>query len=127
MMFCKLVRKDGDRYYSFNRPPGFDGSIEYKVGEPTYPKYGKLFVFDTPDSARKFLKSIGQRPIDDGTETCLFLCGCDNAQRGTYMSYNNEYQRFWETINSLWMNGINVPAGTYFADSLTLLEEISIV
>lgn len=98
--------------------------LEYDIGKTTYPKLGKIFVFDTRKNAREFIKrervvvGIILKVLVVGNVTKAFVRGFINPTWATCSD-------FWNTIHmkESIFTVFNVPPGTYYADAVTPIEK----
>ena len=90
-------------------------TLVYKQDEPTYPKTGKLFAFDTAEHAIHFFdKHCGKEVWEAETSYCtkadyipIFTCAIEN---------------FWCGDDVIEL--IHAPRGTLFCDDITLVHKI---
>ena len=98
--------------------------VEYKVGEPVYPKIGKLFVFKKKADAIRFSKSI----LNFKKRFKLFSCLATEAKEQTEVSYivNDDcIKSFWDFTMPDYQTK-EAPTGTYCCSSVTLVKEIKL-
>ncbi len=122
--YWKVVRYDGKYYYSVTTNK--EWALNYKIGKKTKPRIGKIFVFDTRENARTFVKNrliprykIFKAEIIGNVYPAKLQCD---------WWIKASVELFW-----LWQNsGISTPPshiytsdvykGTCFADSVKLVE-----
>ncbi len=122
MKAYKIVKVDSDGTYKSCL--GFTDlkcCVEYKVGEPVYPKIGKLFVFKKKADAIRFSKSFWNL----NKSFKLFSCLATEAKKQTEISYvvsDNCVKSFWDfTLPDYDID--EAPKGTYCCSSVTLVKE----
>ncbi len=125
MKAYKIVKVDFDGTYKSCL--GFTDlkcCVEYKVGEPVYPKIGKLFVFKRKADAIRFGENLW---IFD-KEFKLFSCLATEAKKQIEVSYvvnDNCVRSFWDfTMPDCHIK--EAPTGTYCCSSVTLVKEIKL-
>lgn len=107
----KVVRVEKGRFFSFSAAD--DLALEYKVNEWTTPKIGKIFIFDSIESARRFCRSV--------TSPRFFRCEAENVTPAQSIYANFKYaSMFWNSGS--WP--CKPPIGTLYADRVKLLEEV---
>jgi hypothetical protein len=108
----------GTEYCSFISVASYPGLI-YKVGETTFPNYGKIFVFDKLSDAIRFAKSSGN--------VILFGEG-ENPHKLNFMPTHKDEDRFFWKLRKNKKKVVGVlelmktPPGTYVVDSFKPLE-----
>lgn len=90
--------------------------LEYRLGVITNRPEGQgpLAVFDTLESALDFAKSMGSDPADNSFLR-IFLCEF-SPSKDDKLWFNHYGEPVYNTRN--------LPQGTLFADSVSLIEEI---
>lgn len=133
----KAVQKLGKRYFSFG-PPLRGLTLQYRIGETTFPKIGKILVFDSAEHAlefcSEFLYSYSATVILEGTVPALHEPPPWRIQtifgRRRHMSV---VAQFWrpKPIGYQWSSSTRVlydswPEGTKAANSFTPVREMEI-
>jgi len=108
--YWKVVYPWGDHYVSCTAMG--DNALHYHIGERTYPRFGKIFIFDSYESAEYFAVS---KTLE------IFPCEAGGVEPLNQMA-SNQYN-----IRGFW-NGSLVttripPKGTLGADWVMLLDE----
>jgi len=105
--------------------------IEYKIGEKSIPKVGKLFCFNNLNSAQRFMKEMyffekGSILLCE-TNSIDFLSNVECIPQGRREdAYAYNYNIFWQNPQ-IWKeshNGNSIPDGTVFCDYVIPLEEV---
>lgn len=123
-MMYKLVHKKDDKFFSYlGSPDTFKFSLEYKIGEWTYPKIGKLFIFDNLTEAQYH-----------ATSSCsIFECECINIKPSYLIIDTRELKDIDEkTLDKFWTINANIdykklansPYGARYCDAIKLIKEI---
>ena len=132
---CRIIE---GRYYSYNLSPNEitkikyyrelnKSIIEYEIGKVIYPKYGKLFAFDTLKNACGF---IGMTPdsLKKSTEVCIFSCEAETSDinlKGV-PRFSKSYPNFWDNLDADTFvdseNLMYIPHGTVLCESIKLIE-----
>ena len=110
----KLLSITNNKLVSFN---GY--GLEYKIGEWTYPKFGKLFVFNGLYQAKQwcgYQNVIYKCEIIGEPEKPKFICNIN-------MCSNNNIKEFWEN-GSYKVSQKSIPIGTYLLDAVKITEEV---
>lgn len=114
----KVVRRIFDKYVSFF-PYTSQYRLEYKIGEPTFPKKGKLFVFETFADASDFIIFTAC------PDSVVFRCECGPVER------RKQIPRHERDFDFYWDNGFGgvepirvVPNGTVLTDWVTLIQRM---
>ena len=107
----KIVYNKNGRHFSAITEGEY--RLEYKVGETTIPKIGKIFVFNTIEDAKNFGFCNSSK---------LFTCEVTNPIRALYRSWSLDFPSFW----NLNKHTVEVPLGTYYVDSCKLLKEVKL-
>lgn len=132
-MYYKVVNRTLDGLFSANS----FYQIEYKIGEWTKPEFGKLFIFDDIERAKKFIKDelhdyfciypIFSCEVKNPTEYREKICILgryyliDGAIEFSSKESKESIENFWNGKDSITRT---CPLGTFVCDELKLIEEI---
>jgi hypothetical protein len=126
-MYYKLLQKRPNGYYSYNVYGNRPTSLKYEIGKVTVPVIAnsKLFVFDTLQNLYSFVDTQYMR--HELSEFAVFSCKVTNPTVGEYIAPTDDL-----SIIEAWANNFirhegykNAPIGTYYVDSVELVEKIS--
>jgi len=114
----KVVRYVDGRYVSFF-PDSKQYKLEYKIGEPTFPNKGKLFVFETFADACEFY-TFYLCP-----DSFIFRCECGPIERRKLIPrHEKDFDFYWDNG----FRGVEllriVPYGTVLTDWVTLIQRV---
>lgn len=137
MKYYKVVRKFNGKLVSVSTYGKYQ--VEYKIGETTKPKIGKLFVFNSLLSARNYISNI-EWQHNYPNDKAIFEC---EIRKPSLMRYIGDYRdddmkMFWENRNLRIEQRISKeyrtqfsyhiayrsPCGTYCASEVKLLKEV---
>lgn len=117
----KVARKDSlldDFFLSTSSYLNSSYSLRYRIGKPTYPRIGKIFVFDTFENAEAFFYFSGSEVILKGMAKSI--------SRPKYFSTNFcDIVKFWKNKymkKSVSKFSHEVQKGTVWCDSFTPTE-----
>jgi hypothetical protein len=94
-----------------------DGLLQYKIGQTTYPTFGKIFIFKNLEDAKKFvpyplpeiLKGVAVNP-------------CKLKHRVANIYASSDHELFWKEKSQKKKHSMplqKTPKGTYVCDSFT--------
>lgn len=136
-MICyKVVTVYKYRYYSYCEDNPW--RLEYRMGEKTVPRIGKIFAFSSYDGALSFLYSEGysKESISFDYATAAIIKGIGKEYKNNKLKQilffsSSLIQDFWNAIindteipNPDWYYYTNIPNGTVFLDYFTPKELI---
>lgn len=104
-----------NKFFSFNDPTG-RYSVEYQIGEWTYPKLGLLFVFNTLENAERYQRDYPHNPLFECEVGEVFEPKDPTDDTGD-----------WSLID-YWINGskeyIKYIPGSYVTEKIKLLRRV---
>lgn len=129
----KLVRNHTNGIYlsgltSLYQPIGSPNVLIYRVGAVTTPLFGKIFAFDSLESARQYVNWH----IHDSSRFTLFKAVGTNVVNASpkriigYASHTNLKDHWSKKTKDPYRNGQRPAEGTVLCDTLKLVSAVSI-
>ena len=95
-------------------------NVEYKPNEWARPKFGKLFVFDNLEAAKKHVAQLDRLNI---RRALIFECVVwKPTVQERIANYEMDYYNFWKKPGTV--ETMQALAGTVFVDAVKLIREI---
>lgn len=100
--------------------------LEYKENKWTYPKIGKMFIFENLFDAKRFSESEGSRAKVRGEELVIYEIECKNPvelknRAEFHYDTGSNFKNFWHKKRAI---RTSTPRGTFCCSAIKLIKKV---